>query len=47
MQAYIKSIKQNNDHTRIVPNIRFCSSFKDSNRFKKENSNEKLTYPVA
>ena len=29
MQTYIKPIKQNNDHTRIVRNIRFRSSFND------------------
>ena len=29
MQTYIKPIKQNNDHTRIVRKIRFCSSFND------------------
>ena len=29
MQTYIKPIKRNNDHTRIVRNIRFRSSFND------------------
>ena len=32
MQAYIKPIKQNNDHRRIGRNIRFCSSFNISTK---------------
>ena len=36
MQTYIKPIKQNNDHTRIVRNVRFRSSFKKTRAVMKE-----------